>query len=73
MNKSKPASAKVQITKDGPYLVSGALPLSRQTIGTNSGGESVEWKAGHRVSRAGELCIVPLRSQREEAVLRWFA
>lgn len=48
MNRPKPASAKVQITKDGPYLVTGALPLSKQTIGTNSDGESVQWKAGHQ-------------------------
>ena len=48
MNNPKTASAKVQIAKDGPYLVSGALPLSKETIGTNSGGESVQWKAGHQ-------------------------
>jgi len=39
---------KVQITKDGPYLVSGGLPLAKQTIGANAEGESVEWQEGQR-------------------------
>jgi CDGSH-type Zn-finger protein len=46
MQQQRPSSAKVKITKDGPYLVSGNLPLSKQTIGTNSAGESVRWRAG---------------------------
>jgi CDGSH-type Zn-finger protein len=36
----------VQIVKDGPFMVSGNLPLTKQTIGTNAAGESVEWVAG---------------------------
>jgi CDGSH-type Zn-finger protein len=46
MNPQKTASTKVQIVKDGPYMVSGSLPMSRQTIGTNSAGESVKWIEG---------------------------
>src|SRR5271170_2325247 len=46
MSTQKASSAKVQIAKDGPYLVSGGLPMSKQTIGTNSAGESVKWIAG---------------------------
>ncbi len=42
----KALNAKVQIAKDGPYMVSGGLPMNRQTIGTNSAGESVKWMAG---------------------------
>ena len=38
--------AKVQITPNGPYLVTGSLPLSTARIGTNAAGESVEWLAG---------------------------
>ena len=33
---------KIQITKDGPYLASGRLPLSEQRIVTNAEGESLE-------------------------------
>ena len=46
MSTQKASNARVQIAKNGPYLVSGGLPLSRQTIGTNSAGESVKWIAG---------------------------
>lgn len=46
MNTKKASLAQVQIVKDGPYMVSGNLPLNKQTIGTNSAGESVEWIAG---------------------------
>ena len=38
--------ATVQIMENGPYKVSGRLPLSKQTIGTNAAGESVKWVAG---------------------------
>jgi len=46
MSAQKTSSAKVQVTKDGPYMVTGNLPLSKQTIGTNSAGESVKWVEG---------------------------
>src|SRR5882724_2197476 len=46
MSAHRASDAKVQIAKDGPYMVSGGLPLSKQTIGTNSAGESVKWIAG---------------------------
>jgi CDGSH-type Zn-finger protein len=46
MNIPKAPGAKVQITKNGPYLVTGELPLRKETIGTNSGGESVKWVEG---------------------------
>ena len=46
MNPQKTPNAKLQIVKDGPYMVSGNLPMSRQTIGTNSAAESVEWIEG---------------------------
>ena len=41
-----PIDATVQIVKDGPYKIAGNLPLTKQTIGTNAGGESVRWVAG---------------------------
>jgi CDGSH-type Zn-finger protein len=37
---------RVRITKDGPYIVSGAVPLSRTTIGVDEAGECVEWIEG---------------------------
>jgi CDGSH-type Zn-finger protein len=41
-------AAKVQITTNGPYVVTGDLPLSSQAIGTNTVGESVKWEAGRK-------------------------
>jgi CDGSH-type Zn-finger protein len=39
-------SARVTISKDGPYMVTGAVPLSRQTIATDSEGGSERWEEG---------------------------
>jgi CDGSH-type Zn-finger protein len=36
--------ARIDITRDGPYLVSGGLPLSEQSIVTNAQGESIEYR-----------------------------
>jgi CDGSH-type Zn-finger protein len=38
--------ASVTVTRNGPYQVSGNLPLSRQVIGSNASAESVRWEAG---------------------------
>lgn len=46
MKPTPSSAATVQITKDGPYVVSGELPLSNQIIGTNADGESVKWEHG---------------------------
>jgi CDGSH-type Zn-finger protein len=46
MNKTTTTAAKVQVSKDGPYLVSGGLALHTETIGTNKEGESVKWEPG---------------------------
>jgi CDGSH-type Zn-finger protein len=46
MSTQKASAAKIQIAKNGPYMVSGDLPLKKQTIGTNAAGESVKWIEG---------------------------
>lgn len=40
----------IKVTKDGPYAVSGGPPLSKQAIGSNSEGESVDWLAGDTIA-----------------------
>jgi len=57
MNPQKTDHAHVQISKDGPYLVHGAIPLRKEIIGTREG-ESVEWRSGaHYPAQASyELC-----------------
>jgi len=49
---------KITITKNGPYVVDGDVPLAPQTITTNAEGESVEWTEGERFpARSGyALC-----------------
>ena len=46
--KEKPQSAMVTVTANGPYLVSGSVPLAKQIIGTNAAGESMAWREGER-------------------------
>jgi CDGSH-type Zn-finger protein len=46
MNTKQETGFKVEVTKDGPYLVSGEPPIRKQTIGTNEAGESVKWVEG---------------------------
>ena len=38
---------KVVVTKNGPYLVSGAVPMARQTIVADREGGSEEWRESH--------------------------
>ena len=37
---------KITITDNGPYLVTGGVPLAKQHIVTNAEGESLDWKDG---------------------------
>jgi CDGSH-type Zn-finger protein len=45
MAKSK-HRVRVTVAKDGPYMVSGAVPLATQTIVTNAEGDSRNWREG---------------------------
>jgi len=58
MKKSEQAKAKIEITKDGPYVVSGGLPLSEQWIVTNAEGDSLDYREGkkHPASPQYALC-----------------
>lgn len=46
MSKGKQHTAKIVVSTDGPYLVSGGLPLGEKLIVTNEQGESLEYKDG---------------------------
>lgn len=48
MNTSEQPKAKIEITKNGPYLVSGGLPLSEQWIVMNAEGESLDNREGKK-------------------------
>jgi CDGSH-type Zn-finger protein len=53
----KPAPPKVQITKNGPYMVTGSLPLGKETIGANTKGESVQWIPGQEYPLQAEYAL----------------
>jgi CDGSH-type Zn-finger protein len=40
----KKSSVKIKVTENGPYLVTGSIPLSEETIGTDEEGSSAEWR-----------------------------
>jgi len=48
---------KITISRDGPYLVTGKVPLAIQIIGTNNQGESDEWKKGNELPSTGEYAL----------------
>lgn len=52
-----PGSKKITITKDGPYVVSGSVPLSLQTIGVDAEGESSEWIQGDALPAAKQYAL----------------
>ena len=43
---SDKSSAEIRVTKDGPYLVSGELPLAKAMIGGKEERESIDWQWG---------------------------
>lgn len=48
---------KVVVTKDGPYLVSGSVPLAIQVIGGNSKDESWDWLEGKTFELEAEYAL----------------
>ena len=50
---------EIRVTKDGPYLVSGELPIAKATIGANAEGASISWEWGS-----------PLPAQKNAALCR---
>lgn len=42
---------RIKVTKDGPYLVTGAVPIAEQTIVVDEDGESESWVEGEPLHR----------------------
>jgi CDGSH-type Zn-finger protein len=57
MEKKAQTAAKIEITKNGPYLVSGGLPLAEQHIVTNAEGDSLEWKEGKKYPAQAQYAL----------------
>ena len=45
----KKTGARIQVTKNGPYLVSGEIPLVKEYLVCDRKGNSVGWREGERV------------------------
>jgi CDGSH-type Zn-finger protein len=47
-DKEQAENFEIEVTRDGPYLVSGKIPLSEQIIGVDNGGDSHGWSQGKK-------------------------
>jgi hypothetical protein len=45
MSRSR-TEARIGVSRDGPYIVTGNIPLAEQIIATDAEGGSEAWKAG---------------------------
>ena len=57
MTQQKPIDAKVQISKNGPYIVSGDVALGKEIIGTNKDDESVKWTPGQKYPSQAQYAL----------------
>ena len=61
------SAMKITVTRNGPYLVQGSIPLAVQTIVSDSEGGSREWRQGrtftvkqeYRLCRCGQSANKP--------------
>ncbi|MFG1958533.1 CDGSH iron-sulfur domain-containing protein [Nonomuraea sp. NPDC049028] len=49
---------RIEVTPDGPYVVTGSVPMARQVIGGDAMGQSTKWIQGEEypVAESYELC-----------------
>ena len=47
---TSPPDARIVVSKDGPYIVSGNAPLADQTVVTDAQGNSQSWEEGNKYS-----------------------
>jgi CDGSH-type Zn-finger protein len=45
----KDGKARIQVSKNGPYLISGGIPLVKQVLVCDRKGNSIGWKEGDRI------------------------
>jgi CDGSH-type Zn-finger protein len=48
---------RITVTEDGPYRVSGGVPLVRVEIVTNEAGESIAWRETERIEASGTYSL----------------
>jgi CDGSH-type Zn-finger protein len=57
MKGSEQVEGKIEVVKNGPYLVSGGLPLSEQHIVTNKEGESLDYQEGKKYPEQAQYAL----------------
>lgn len=57
MSASHHSNGKIEVTKNGPYLVNGNLPLSEQVIATNGEGESIDYREGKKYPAQAQYAL----------------
>ena len=57
MTSTKGPAMKIEVTKDGPYLVSGEVAISEQWIVVNAEGESLEYREGKKYSIQAQYAL----------------
>lgn len=58
--------AKVTVTQDGPYLVSGALPLCKEVIVADADGNPCEWRKGECYPPSGGCALCRCGNSRNQ-------
>ena len=48
---------KITVTRNGPYLVEGSVPIARQTIVADDAGNSVGWRQGEQLETRAEHAL----------------
>jgi CDGSH-type Zn-finger protein len=51
------SDVRVTVTENGPYIVTGSVPLQKQTIGTDADGGSETWIAGKTFAAEAEYAL----------------
>jgi CDGSH-type Zn-finger protein len=57
VKKSEQPSPKIEVLKNGPYIVTGGLPLSEQWIATNTEGESLDYREGKKFPAQAQYAL----------------
>src|SRR5579859_4488318 len=50
-------NAKITVTPNGPYLVTGTVSLADQHVVTNAAGESLDWREGRKYSHDAQFAL----------------
>ena len=64
-----PEEMRITVTTNGPYRVTGSVPLVPRTIVTDEEGFSVEWGEGEPFTTEADVRAVSVRRYEDRALL----